>query len=164
LFIPITLTLALWVSLGRAADLPGAVAGRLEEMTATCEEVDGHADVTRVVTGGRLDNGMPFWVLDEGNFQCTGAAALFSGTGGAQVEVYVRLPDGVQPVFSHGAFGAKVERGTIWLTVGGSACGQPGQPSHAESVICERPLEWDAKAGKMALAPLPRIRPLPPSR
>ncbi|MGE5475441.1 MAG: hypothetical protein ACM3Q1_02210 [Bacteroidales bacterium] len=162
--IPTALTLALWAGLGRAADLPPTLAGRLDEMAAMCEEVGGQADATRVVTGGRLDNGTPFWLVDEGNFQCTGASALFSGSGGAQVEVYLRLPDGVQPVFSHGAFDAKVERNTIWLTVGGPLCGQPGEPSHAESKLCERPLEWDAKAGKMAFAPLSRIRPLPPSR
>jgi hypothetical protein len=114
-----------------------------------------------VLTGG----GVEFWALDEGRYQCDGAASAFSGTGGAQVYVFVRLNDGrVKQVLMQGAYGMKLKSvgssSELLLRVAGGLCGQARNPTHADAVACERPLIWNKATQKMDFVPLSKAKPL----
>ncbi len=143
--------------------LPPEVAAHLDEMDNVCKVVGKPLKSKLVEHGNLVAKGMEIWAIDEGKYECDGAASLFSGSGGAEVVVFMRMPDNsIKQVFEHGAYGMRMERSgasdTIWLTIGGPLCGQPGNPSHAASIHCERPLQWDAAKQRMDFAPLSQAR------
>lgn len=164
-FPPLCAATLLVIALGAATpqNLPPTVAGHLEDMASTCEEMDGKPSPGSALLHGRLTEDAEFWAIDEGGFQCDGALSLFSGSGGSQVSVFVRQSDGeVKRVFNHGGYGVEAERvgnaTTLWLLVGGSLCGQPEGTTHADSISCYRRLVWNGKAKEMHFAPLSDAR------
>jgi len=159
------ITAALLVVLGGASPnkVPEEVAANMRRMADYCKEVDGKPLPHEFVEHGNLADGLEFWAINEGAFQCEGAWSLFCGSGGCQVAVYMVLPNGhAKQVFARGAYGMAMERtGTaakLWLGVGGGLCGQEGNPSHADAIHCDRPLTWDTKAQRLDFAPLSKAR------
>jgi hypothetical protein len=152
---------------GAAGELPKDVTAHLVGMDKECRDSRGQsANPDSLMEHGVLAKGATeVWVIDEGKYQCDGAAGVFSGSGGAQVVVFARLNDGsVKQVFEHGAYGVSLKRvGTsaeLWLRVGGRLCGQAGNPTHAEAMACERPLIWNGATQKMDFAPVSKVRPI----
>ena len=162
-----------------SASLPEIVVAHIADMDKTCKDVGGMPAPSMAFEGGPSEarpanlvergvlagSAVEFWALDEGRYQCDGAASAFSGTGGAQVYVFVRLNDGrVKQVLMQGAYGMKLKRigssSELLLRVAGGLCGQVGNPTHADAIACERPLIWDKATQKMDFAPFGKARPL----
>ncbi len=118
---------------------------------------------TFLISGQLKGDGFTDWVIDEGAFNCDGAAGIFSGSGGAQVHVFAGTSETrARESFVHGAYGMHLQhsngRDILWLTVGGQLCGQSGYPSHAQTVQCERPLIWDKAAQTFNFGPLSMVQ------
>ena len=143
-------------------DFPPEVAEHMKHMADICEEAGGKPLADKFVVHDRL-NGVEVWAINEGAFNCDGAASMFSGSGGSQVVVFMRSPDGnAKKVFEHGAYGMEMQRSgpvvTLWIGVGGPLCGQPGSPSHTDSLSCDRSLVWDNAARRLDFTPLSEAR------
>lgn len=147
---------------------PAAVQSRIDEMKQECSGVGTPGKSPGLITAADLTgDGILDYILDEGAFNCEGAAALFSGSGGSQVSVYVGTPDGQAfDAFGHGAFGVQVDRTTkparLYLGVGGPLCGQHVTPDMARAAYtsCMRPLQWNVGTRKMEFAPVSQIKPI----
>ena len=148
-----------------APALPAPVKAHIADMRAQCKDVGGRPErsprllQTADITGdSRAD-----YVINEGEFDCDGAASHFSGgSGGASVSVYVSDAAGsAKQAFTHGVSGVYLERSgqtaRVWLGVGGPLCGQTQFRSRAEAEVCWRPLQW--KGGKLDFAPVSQKRP-----
>ncbi len=169
-FGPIAALLVLGVAGSGAAapKYPAAVQKRIDDMNQTCSQMGKPAASPGLVTVADLTgDGLPDYIFNEGAFNCDGAASLFSGSGGFQVEVYVGKPGGqASEAFGHGAFGVYLDHDArpakLYLGVGGVLCGQHVTPDmpRAAYTDCWRPLRWDARARKMKFAPLSEIKPL----
>jgi hypothetical protein len=143
--------------------VPEEVAAHMRDMADACKQVGGTPLPDPFVERGNLADGLEFWAINEGAFQCDGAASLLSGSGGSQVVVYLSMPTGhAKQVFARGAEGMAVEHTgnsvKLWVGVGGPLCGQKGNPTHAEAISCDRPLRWDANTQKLDFAPLSQAR------
>lgn len=147
---------------------PAAVQSRIDEMTQLCSGIGTPLDSPGLVTVVDLTgDGIPDYVLNEGAFNCDGAASLFSGSGGNQMSVYVGRQDGQAfKAFQAGTFGVKVDQNArparVYLAVAGPLCGQHVTPgmSHADYKGCLRPLRWNPGARKMEFAPLSQVMPV----
>jgi hypothetical protein len=172
------LSMAVVLSGASGTPLPEVVAAHIADMDKSCKEDGGTPAPSMAFEGGQspvrpaelVEHGVlvggltEFWAFDEGRYRCDGAASIFSGSGGAQVYVFVRLNDGrVKQVFMHGADGMSLKRvgssSELLLRVGGGLCRQAGNLTHAYTIGCERPLIWDKTAQKMDFAPLREPRP-----
>lgn len=157
--------LALCLSNALAAPpLPAPVRAVVDAMIAECRGVGGKpgASPGLVSTVDLNGDGRSDYVIDTAAFDCEGAASLFAGTGGSSVEVFITTADGsAKSAFEHGAFGARVEKGQLWLAVGGSLCGLKVNAGavHSDMQACWRPLRWDANRRKLDFAPLDSVRP-----
>jgi len=179
LSIPTMLTMVVVLGAATTDRFPPEVAADVKQMGDACRGNDGKPGPSgtyeqfgdqfkfhprKLVEHGILGGtGVEVWAIDSGRFRCDGAQSMFSGSGGAQVSVFARLSDGqVRQVLMHGAYGMNVTGSRsslkLWLRVGGPLCGQAGQPSHAESILCDRPMVWDATAQKMDFAPIAEAR------
>lgn len=146
--------------------VPNLVSSYENGLAAQCREVGGtpaEPSPGFLIRGDLNRDGIGDWALDEGKFNCTGAASLYGGSGGSQVVVFLGLPGGgAKQAFQHGAFGMRLERvgtaETLWLEVGGSLCGQSAPASLADATFCYRPLVWDQEHERFAFAPLSRAR------
>ena len=132
----------------------------MQKLAEACKQVGGP---DAFAEHGILADDLEFWAINEGAFQCDGAASLIYGSGGSQVVVYLSLPNGhAKQVFAHGAQGMTVEHSgkfaKLWVGVGGKLCGQKGNPTHAEAISCDRPLRWNVNAQKLDFAPLLQAR------
>lgn len=147
--------------------LPIAVQKDLAEMVKMCKDVGGKPmkspDLLQIadLTG----DGLPDFVVDQGVFNCNGAASLFSGSGGSQMSVYVGTPDGQAfQAFSSGSFGVKVDKTSkpakLQVLVGGAMCGQriTANMSRSDHKSCWRPVIWDTKRKKMDFAPVSHVQ------
>lgn len=151
-----------------ATQYPAAVQGRIDDMVKTCSELGKPMASPGLVTVVDLTgDGLPDYVFNEGAFQCEGAAALFSGSGGSQMAVLVGRPGGqAVEAFTHGTFGIHVDPDArparVYLGVGGRVCGQRVTPDmpRAAYTACWRPLQWNARTHKMQFAPLSDIKPI----
>ena len=142
---------------------PAPVLTAVQAMDTMCREFGTPGDKSGLLRAADLNgDGVADWVLDEGAYVCEGAASLFGGSGGSQVTVWAgRGNGGVSQPFSHGAFGAAIEDGRLWLMVGGEMCGQKTAGlARAEYEGCRRPLAWDARAEQFDFAPVSEARPL----
>lgn len=147
--------------------LPVEVRQLIAEMEEECRGVDAVPEsspglVNAVdLTGDGIDD----YVIDQGAFVCNGAASLYFGSGGSQMEIYVGMPDGhARPGFHHGHFGVYIEPtassvAQVVLGLGGEGCGQDTDGlSRAEFQSCLRPLVWDAERQEFDFAPLSAVR------
>jgi hypothetical protein len=178
-FVATAFSLAVVQSYAAGGQLPKEVASHVADMNEQCESYGGkpgqsgtwepfegkskfHAQ--SLVEHSTLARGrVEVWVIDEGRYQCSKAASLFSGSGGAQVYVFARLKDGsVKQVLMQGAYGIEMrlagQSSELLLGVGGPLCGQSGDHGHGDSIYCKRPLAWDTSAQKMDFAPLSEIK------
>lgn len=134
---------------------PQAVMARVAEMDAECRAAGGRTgDRTGLLQASDLNrDGQTDWVLNETVYRCDGAASLFSGSGGGAVWVYPALGGGRtgEPFYS-GAFGASVEGGALWLTLGDAYC--DGEPS------CRRPVVWSPRDRAFALGSAASVAPV----
>jgi hypothetical protein len=151
------------ITLVSRGGLPEEVVKHIHDMADACMQVSEKPLSDPTIEHGNLAAGLEFWAINEGTFQCEGAASLFSGSHGSQVVVYLSAPSGhAKQAFAHGAYAMTIDHaGTsskIWLGVGGQLCGQGGNPTRAEAISCDRPLIWDADAQKLDFAPLSEIR------
>ena len=152
--------------LASAAAVPQEVAGHIDHMKELCEESHGTPMPPAplfLVSGHLTGGGQMDWAIDEAGFVCDGARGIFSGTGGAQIFIFAGIAGGkAHQVFEHGAYGMRIERrkghDTLWLRVGGPLCGQPGNPSHGDSIGCERPLVWNKAKDSFEFGPLSRVK------
>jgi hypothetical protein len=145
--------------------VPPQVSAYAKQMGDSCRQVGGKPGSSpHLAQRGDLNgDGIADWAIDEGGFDCEGAASLFSGSGGAQVVVFIATRDGgARKAFEHGAFGMRMEQAgghtVLWLVVGGPMCGQRNARSRADMINCDRPLVWDARHRRMEFAPLSRVR------
>lgn len=166
------LTLALVAGESRAQGqaqkkLPQAVQKELAEMLKTCRDAGGKPmkSPELLVVAELTGDGLPDFVINQGAFNCEGAASLYSGSGGSQMSVYVGTPDGqAQQAFSTGSFDVKVDKtarpATLQVVVGGALCGQRITASMPRSAYksCWRPVQWNAKARKMDFAPVSQVK------
>ena len=144
-------------------NVPKEVAAHMRHMADDCKQTGGTPLPHTFVERGILADGLEFWAINEGGFECDGAASLFSGSGGSQVVVYLSVPNGhARQVFAHGAYGMTMERSgkfsILLVGVGGQLCGHQGTSTHADAISCDRPLRWDASSKKLDFAPLSQAR------
>ena len=180
-FLSIPAVLAVGVLLcGATTDhLPPEVASDVKKMADFCRENNGKPRPSgiyepfegrskfhprKLVEHGFLaGSGSEVWAIDAGRYRCDPAAGLFSGSGGSQVAIFVRLNNGrVEKKFTHGAYGLSVTRSgpntVFWLRVGGPMCGQEGEHSHGDSILCDRPIAWNEATENMDFAPIAEAR------
>ncbi len=152
-----------------AKKLPQVVQKELGELMKACKEAGGKPAKSPglLAVADLTGDGLPDFIIDQGAFNCDGAASLFSGSGGSQMAVYVGTPDGqAKAGFDSGSFGTKVDKAVkpakLSVMVGGPLCGQKVTAKTARSDIksCWRPVVWDAKAGKLQFAPVSQIQPV----
>lgn len=152
-----------------AKKLPQVVQQALGEMMKDCKEAGGKpAKSPGLLTVADLTgDGLPDFVIDQGVFNCEGAASLFSGSGGSQMSVYVGTPNGqASAAFGAGAFGVKVDKDAkparLLVMVGGPLCGQrvTAKTARSDMKSCWRPVVWDDRARKMQFAPVSQIQPV----
>lgn len=149
--------------------LPALIQKDLAEMARMCKEAGGRPgrspELLTVVdlTG----DGVADFVVDQGAFNCEGAASLFGGSGGSQVAAYVGRPDGqAVAAFASGSFGMRIDKAArparLELQVGGPLCGQKVTPrmARAEYRGCWRPVLWNARTGKLDFAPVSQVKPV----
>ncbi len=148
---------------------PAAVQQHLTSMAKMCRESGGiPVNAPEAVQVADLTgDGVTDYVINEGAYNCQGAASLFSGSGGSQMSVYVSTPDGrAAKAFESGAFDVKLDNASapvkVLVMVGGQLCGQRITPNMSRSDYkgCWRPIDWDAKSRKMQFAPVSRVRPV----
>lgn len=152
-----------------AKKLPQVVQRDLGGMMKMCKDVGGKAAKSPglLTVADLTGDGLPDFVIDQGAFNCDGAASLFSGSGGSHMAVYVGTADGqATAAFDSGSFGVKVDKDSkpakLSVIVGGPLCGQKVTPKTArvDMKSCWRPVNWDAKSGKMQFAPVSQIQPV----
>lgn len=145
--------LALTVTTAIAAKLPAPVSSLMSELKSSCREFGGELVNPRqaILSADLNQDGQPDYVIDQSAINCKGAASAFSGSGGSQVDVFVSTPSGYINAWSGGAFGAKIDRGTLWLALGGSYCSPRKASSRAAMQGCERSLSWNAGRRKMTV-------------
>jgi hypothetical protein len=145
--------------------LPREVSTYVARMDGFCRKVGGRRGsspglVTSVdLTADRV----PDHVINEGHYNCLGAASAFSaGHNGAAVTIFVGRPDRAELAYegyAHGVHLTREPRGwAVRLDTYGLNCGQkPTDPPapFSEAVFCTRPLSWDAVDRRFVLAPLP---------
>lgn len=147
--------------------LPVAVQKELADMAKTCREVGGKPmkSPDLLLVADLTGDGLPDYVIDQGGFNCEGAASLFSGSGGSQMSAYVGTPDGQAfQAFASGSFGVKLDKEAkptkLHVVVGGQLCGQRVTANMARSdhKSCWRPVNWNAKHRKMEFAPVSQVK------
>jgi len=158
-----TIAMAVVLCGASRSKVPEEVATHMRHMEDQCRENDGKPLPHKFIEHANLADGLEFWIINHGAFECDGNASLYSGTAGAEVLVYLVLPNGhAKEVFARYVYGVAVERSRtsakLWLAVSGSMCGQQGSPTHGDSISCDRSLIWNAKAQKLEFAPLSEAR------
>lgn len=147
--------------------LPAVVQKELAEMARTCRDVGGKPmkSPDLLTVADLTGDGIPDYVIDQGSFNCDGAASLYAGSGGSQMAVYVGTPDGQAfPAFSSGSFGVKVDNSSkparLQIVVGGPLCGQrvTANTPRSEYKSCWRPVDWNEKKRKMDFAPVSQAK------
>ncbi|MEA3642064.1 MAG: hypothetical protein VBE63_19300 [Lamprobacter sp.] len=153
--------LALIATSAIAAKLPAPVTKQIEELSSTCRGVGGKlVNPKQAILSADLNqDSQPDYVIDQSAMICDGAATVFSGSGGSHVDVFASTSSGYINAWSGGAFGAKIDRGVLWLALGGGYCGQKQASSRAAMQGCERALSWNPAERKMFLDP--NIKPRP---
>lgn len=144
-----------------AAQLPEVVEAHIAELRSYCTDVGGNFQdpFQAILIADFNQDKRPDYVVDQLAISCDGAASLYSGSGGAQVNTFVSTPKGYINAWSGGAYGAEVEQGVLWLSVGGTYCGQKHVASRADAIYCKRALTWHSAKRKMIIDP--RIKPRP---
>ena len=146
--------------------LPLPVQKELSELVKACRDAGGKPAKSPglLVVADLSGDGLPDYVLDQGSFNCEGAASLFSGSGGSHVAAYVGTPDGqAVQAFSTGSFGVKVDRAArpaqLRISVSGPMCGQRVTPKmpHSEYKACWRPVIWNVVTRKLEFAPVSQV-------
>ena len=164
--------LSLLLLLGQVAaqapkKLPVAVQKEIAEMVTMCRDVGGKPmkSPDLLIVADLTGDGQPDYVIDQGVFNCEGAASLYSGSGGSQMSAYIGTPDGQAfQAFSSGSFGVKVDKeakpAKLHVVVGGPLCGQKVTPktSRSDYKSCWRPVDWNAKSQKMDFAPVSQVK------
>ena len=147
--------------------LPSAVQKELAEMVKMCRDVGGKPmkSPELLIIADLTGDGLPDFVINQGAFNCDGAASLYSGSGGSQMSAYVGTPDGQAfQAFSAGSFGVEVDKAVkpakLKVGVGGQLCGQriTANMSRSEYKSCWRPVDWNDKKRKMDFAPVSQVK------
>lgn len=136
-----------------AGRLPPPVQDHLDEMDAECQQLGGRLKNKdrALLTADFNQDGLTDYAIAQGAVMCTTAASMFTGSGGSNVTVFVSEPSGYREVWSRGSYGARIEGGTLWLGLAGSACGYP-ETARSEAHSCERALVWNPARRHMALS------------
>lgn len=146
--------------------MPSSVQSAVTEMTQMCQDAGGKpvSSPSLLQVADLTGDGVLDYVLDQGSFNCDGAASLFSGSGGSQMFVYMGIPGGqAKQAFTSGTFGVKLEKGSrpagLKVLVAGELCGQrlTDRMSRAEYKSCWRPVVWSARAKAFGFAPVSQI-------
>lgn len=147
--------------------LPVVVQKELAEMVKMCRDVGGKPMKSPglLIIADLTGDGLPDFVINQGAFNCDGAASLYSGSGGSQMSVYVGTPDGQAfQAFSSGSFGVEVDKAVkpakLKVVVGGQLCGQriTGNMPRSEYKSCWRPVDWNDKKRKLDFAPVSQVK------
>jgi hypothetical protein len=142
-----------------AAELPSSVTKDLAENAKTCADAGGKPATANAVKRADLNgDGKEDFVLDVGAIDCDGAASIF---GDREKGVTVYAGDGAGSAvqaYSDSVYGVKIEGSTLWLTLSDPQCGRRSGADFASASFCERPVQWNAKAGKFELAPVSTIK------
>lgn len=150
-------------------EVPHAVQSAMAELTQMCQDAGGKPisspNLLRVadLTG----DDVPDYILDQGAFNCDGAASLFSGSGGSQMTIFVGMPGGkATQAFTSGTFGMKLDKDStparLTVIVGAELCGQriTASMARARYKSCWRPILWSASAKAFEFAPVGQIKPV----
>lgn len=160
------ITLALVAAVAPAAaqeKLPAAVQADVTSNADLCREFGSSPDTSRAVKSADLNgDGKPDFVFLNGWIHCPGAASLY---GDREKIVVVYAGDGAGgavSAFTAMVFDAKLE-GTgadtkLWLTTSGAGCGKPPGADFSQESFCDRPIAWNANAGKFEFAPVSTVR------
>lgn len=147
--------------------LPLAVQKELAEMVKVCRDVSGKPMKSPglLTVADLTGDGLPDFVINQGAFNCDGAASLYSGSGGSQVSAYVGTPDGrAFQAFSSGSFDVKVDKSVkpakLQVVVGGQLCGQrvTANMPRSEYKSCWRPVDWSERKRKLDFAPVSQVK------
>lgn len=147
------------------AALPAAVQQEINNDQQICQDMGGRFSYADAVLKADLNHdGHLDYVYDASLASCANAPDL-GGSGGWQVTVFAGQADGkAKQVFSHGANGAGIINGKLYLGVGGELCGAPTKgKARAEYQNCIRPLAWNARKQVFEFAPVSQKRPFPKS-
>jgi len=167
------LAAALWagLALGASAQRPSyppALQTALNEARQMCADAGGLPfNATNAIESRDLngDNVADF-VVRDGLYHCQGAASLYAGNSEGQIMVFdganraANAAPFVSPVIMH-VIDTAGPRPMLVLVLGGQFCGAPPARSRAEaaSVLCERPVAWNATARRFDLTPMTQRRP-----
>lgn len=146
---------------------PAAVDARIAELAKECHGFGKFVASPGFVTAVDLTgDGVPDYILDEGQIGCEHAASMFQGSLGFSVEIFAGSANGgAAEAFSHGVGALHLDKdsnpATLYLMVGGRLCGQhvTSDTSFSNMENCWRPVRWNAATRKMELAPLSAIKP-----
>lgn len=143
--------------------LPPAVQKDLAGTEAICREVGGRPlPSPQWLTAADLNgDGLADYLVQEGEFRCEGQAALFSGTAGSRMSVYLSRPSGdAIQVLTVWGFGARLDASRrptlLQLSVEGPLCGQvvTDDLPHSAYWSCWRSLIWNRQKQTLEFAPL----------
>lgn len=124
-------------------EMPALVAAYMRQLAEQCGPLPPGAPTPDIVdrvdlNGDKLDD----WVVDAGRYPCAERPAL-SAAAGSQVTVFKGVLGGVAvPAYQASAFGSRLQRTpegerVLWVTLGGTDCGESGPEAR-----CERRILW----------------------
>lgn len=163
---------ALWAAFAagasaQRASYPPALQTALNEARQMCAEIGGLPfSATDAIESRDLNgDGVADFVVRDGHYNCQGGASLYTGNSEGGIMIF----DGANRAANAAPFSSPViahfidtsGAPTLVLVLGGQFCGAPPARSRAEaaSVLCERPVLWNAAARRFDLSPMAQRRP-----
>ncbi|MGD9597270.1 MAG: hypothetical protein AB7G76_02735 [Steroidobacteraceae bacterium] len=146
-----------------AAKLPTEVEGALAARVEECTGVGGIPHTDKAVQHADLNgDGHEDYVLFAGWIDCENAASVY---GDRAKPVTILVGDdkgGARVALENYVYDVRIEAtgagAKAWLTVSGENCGRPPAPDFASEAFCERPIAWNAGAGRFDFAPVSTVR------
>lgn len=137
------------------------------KLAAECRAYGGKpGDMRAAISAADLTgDGLLEWFrnADDKGYRCDGARAdsdmgMAYGQAGPPADIESGQPNGSsRQIFGDVVNGLTLDRTggkpTVWVSVGGRYCGQPGVPMGIDVWTCELPLRWNAAARRLQIAP-----------
>lgn len=151
-----------------AGPVPAAVRMQIAEMGKICREAGGRPakspDIMK--TADLTGDGIVDYVLQQGSFNCEGAASVMeNGQSGSDVYIFVGGPGNVAAkAYLASVYSSEIQgqgpRARLYVGVSGVQCGHRAAKSFAEQDFCLRPLNWVPARRMFVLAPISEKRPI----
>lgn len=143
-------------TLATAASTPPSVSRYVAQLRERCERAGGKVTVEpKLVQQVEVNRDkLSDWLVDESAIRCAGGPPMASAEV-AQVLIFAGDKAGdALPVFQQVAYGARVERGAIWVVLRGSGCGFKAE----EPQFCDRAIIWNERQGRPELSAVTQAR------